>query len=168
MRKVAVLATIFLSNFVYAGWLNPKDYDECVLESMKGVTSDVAAKSIQRACSNKFPPKEPKTEDLPQAALQKIDASAGFGGCLQVSCFTGKFYNGNSEWTVVSLKIRIRYTKSRVFKDYQTRYVGGSPYSRYAISTDVGPLATGNFGFEVYDTPDDYSWTIVGGKGFRN
>ena len=38
-----------------ASGATPSDYDECILESMKGVKSDLAAKSIIRSCRNKFP-----------------------------------------------------------------------------------------------------------------
>jgi len=40
----------------YAGWFEPSDYDDCILKSMKGVTSDVAARQIMRSCGQKFPP----------------------------------------------------------------------------------------------------------------
>lgn len=33
----------------------PKTYEDCILQGMKGVTSDVAARTIQAACSEKFP-----------------------------------------------------------------------------------------------------------------
>ena len=39
----------------FSGWLGPGNYDECVLESMKGVTSDMAATAIVYSCRNKFP-----------------------------------------------------------------------------------------------------------------
>ena len=38
-----------------AGGVTPNNYDECILESMKGVKSDLAAKSIIMSCRNKFP-----------------------------------------------------------------------------------------------------------------
>ena len=38
-----------------AGGAAPSNYDECILESMKGVKSDLAAKSIIMSCRNKFP-----------------------------------------------------------------------------------------------------------------
>ena len=32
----------------------PKDYDECILENMKGVTSDVGARLVNNSCHEKF------------------------------------------------------------------------------------------------------------------
>jgi hypothetical protein len=33
----------------------PNNYEECILENMKGVTSDQAAHAIRNACREKFP-----------------------------------------------------------------------------------------------------------------
>ena len=38
-----------------AGLFGPSDYDECILESMKGVTSDHAARLVAHSCRQKFP-----------------------------------------------------------------------------------------------------------------
>lgn len=35
----------------------PSNYDECILESMKGVESDLAARLIAHSCGEKFPVK---------------------------------------------------------------------------------------------------------------
>lgn len=37
------------------GLFGPSDYNECILEGMKGVTSNVAAKAIAHSCRKKFP-----------------------------------------------------------------------------------------------------------------
>jgi len=38
-----------------AGWFGPKNYDECILENMKGVTLKEAVWAIQNSCRAKFP-----------------------------------------------------------------------------------------------------------------
>jgi hypothetical protein len=38
----------------YAGLFGPSNYNECILERMKGVTSDLAARAIVGACAAKF------------------------------------------------------------------------------------------------------------------
>jgi hypothetical protein len=40
-------------------FLQPRNYDDCILENMKGVASDVAATRIRWACRNKFPEPAP-------------------------------------------------------------------------------------------------------------
>ena len=48
-----VLSTVI--NFSYAWSLfGPANYDECILENIKGVSDDFGVKVITRACSNKF------------------------------------------------------------------------------------------------------------------
>jgi len=37
----------------------PRNYDECIIEGMQGVTSDVAANAVQLACYSKFSISEP-------------------------------------------------------------------------------------------------------------
>jgi hypothetical protein len=58
-----------------AGLFGPSNYDECVLDRMQGVQSDLAARVIIAACSSKFshkekrspsPPKEKKPEYKPE------------------------------------------------------------------------------------------------------
>jgi hypothetical protein len=49
---IALLSAPIPSN---AGFFGPNNYEECVLDNMKGVTSDQAARAIQQACREKFP-----------------------------------------------------------------------------------------------------------------
>lgn len=59
MTKSFILASIFffLSPCTYAGWIGPKDYDECILENMKGVSVQSAETAIKDACNKKYPPR---------------------------------------------------------------------------------------------------------------
>ncbi len=49
------LSIFFLSAPGYADVSDYSSYDECILESLKGVSSDVAANAIIASCRNKFP-----------------------------------------------------------------------------------------------------------------
>ena len=65
MKNRRILTVSFLtclfSSVTYAGWLGgPSDYDECILEEMKGVTSDVAAQLIRQSCKKNSRGKPPK------------------------------------------------------------------------------------------------------------
>ena len=55
--SVLLVGALFVANApqARADLFGPDNYDECILESMKGVTSDVAARLIHRSCRNKFP-----------------------------------------------------------------------------------------------------------------
>ncbi len=45
-----------------SGWFGPSDYDECILENMQGVESDMAARYVHVACRRMFP-EEKKEEE---------------------------------------------------------------------------------------------------------
>lgn len=45
------------------GFFGPKDYDDCILQNMRGVTSDTAAGLVHRSCLAKFPKEEPKIQN---------------------------------------------------------------------------------------------------------
>jgi hypothetical protein len=49
------LAVLLLSAPGHADVSDYSTYDECILESLKGVSSDVAANAIIASCRNKFP-----------------------------------------------------------------------------------------------------------------
>jgi hypothetical protein len=42
----------------FAGLFGPSNYDECVLEHLKGVSSDVGARMVAAVCANQFPAKK--------------------------------------------------------------------------------------------------------------
>lgn len=60
---LAILVAILIAVPVQAGILGPSTYEECILENMKGVQSNVAAGHIVRACRQQFP-EEPKVSRL--------------------------------------------------------------------------------------------------------
>lgn len=59
MKKILVLMLLMVTNSCFAWSLfGPKTYDECVLENMKGVNSDTAARLVANSCREKFKVKE--------------------------------------------------------------------------------------------------------------
>lgn len=55
MKFLAIILIFASSNCAYADWFGPKDYDECILENMKGASNKDAVIAIKRACRSKFP-----------------------------------------------------------------------------------------------------------------
>ena len=62
------LAFLLLSAPARADASEFSSYDECILESLKGVSSDVAANAIIASCSNKFPQAAPAAAVAPASA----------------------------------------------------------------------------------------------------
>lgn len=59
-------ALLGINQISEARWFGPSTYEDCILESMKGVTNDIAAKAIEKACRKKFPYKRAKRAPLPK------------------------------------------------------------------------------------------------------
>ncbi len=57
-----------LASTADAGWFGPSNYDECILENMNGVGSDMAARAVGAACARQFPPKKIAEKPLAPAA----------------------------------------------------------------------------------------------------
>ena len=156
-RVAAFSLVTFLSTGSLAGWLGQSNYDECILESMKGVTSDVAARLIARSCREKFPekPKEQKkTRELSSGELGQVTGRAGnsFG-----NYFGGNLYNGNTNVTVTQVSVII------------TTKVSGKEVSRtYATDINISPQNTADFTFSIVigDKGADYSWSLVAARGY--
>ena len=56
-------ATLAIHQSAFAQWWNPlepRNLEDCILQGMKGVTSDQAARAIERACRTKFGDKSVK------------------------------------------------------------------------------------------------------------
>lgn len=74
MRNL-ILAILIIAAFTasaHAGWFGgPKDYNECLLENLKGVKSDKAAIMIARACSEKFPDQNDSDSGQKTAEVQR-------------------------------------------------------------------------------------------------
>ena len=54
-----------------AGFFGPSNYEECILENMKGINNEVAAFSVRNACEKKFPTASRQPDKY------RIDASRG-------------------------------------------------------------------------------------------
>lgn len=74
MKSIVATACFLVADAAMAGWFGPSSYEDCVLENMKGVTSDTAAVAISRACSAKFPaPPTPPTPQPPTPTKEEME-----------------------------------------------------------------------------------------------
>lgn len=164
---------------VPAGWFGPSNYSECVLDGMKGVTSDAAAQAIAGACRKKFadqPENKPSYEQLPARAFQKIEAKS----YERVEDFIRlKIYNGNDDWRVVSLVVRFTNTTTRTHRDYastQSRpnydpkaWAAELAQAESGVKVAEGalPLSDYTFYFKPSESPEPLSVAIVSARGVR-
>jgi len=63
MKNNIIAVILLLCTSANAGIFGPSNFEECILEQMKGIKSDAAANAVTYACRAKFPAKEtPKSE----------------------------------------------------------------------------------------------------------
>lgn len=92
-----------------------ESYDDCILSSMKGVTSDVAAREIARACSRQFPKKLPSNNARLEQELKEnvLNNVAGGNGFIQNksgpgnAIFSTTINNRTTDWTLSQITVAI-------------------------------------------------------------
>ena len=146
-------------------------YDECILESLKGVSSDVAANAIIASCRSKFPEAapfateqaEPQPEqDSVQQEAARADAEPAPAASRELTKeelsklkatlfgFTTKyrvtFENFNEHITVTEVTIA-------VWDEFDPRGL-----KKYTQSMQVPPQGTAKVTYEVVYMGDDQGW----------
>jgi hypothetical protein len=149
---IAVLALLSISG------CGPRDYDECVLKAMKGVTSDFAARAIVKSCRDKFPGRKQQDAQLPAEALLRL---AGHGQVKDGS-FSGNIYNGNSDWTVTQVTIKLT-----PYSPPNDPFDALLATREYNADVNAAPLTNRRLYFSVDAPLADYSWSISRARGYR-
>lgn len=160
VRLILCLTIVLVawSSIAIAGLFGPRDYDECVLESMKGVTSDLAARAIMLSCRKKFPEKKQRDAELPTQALGNITGRAGF----KYGIFTGHIYNGNSDYTVTQVTILL------IPKGNEESAETSLSAKEYNVNVTVAPLTNGDFSVPVDSVGTaEFSWNITRARGYK-
>ena len=80
-KQILLLPLLLICPGISHGDLSePSNYDECIVQSMRGVSSDVAARAIIESCGNLFPQKPPAAappaHPAPIAATAPVEATA--------------------------------------------------------------------------------------------
>lgn len=159
MKAISYIILLILVSPVStsAGFFGPSNYDECVLDNMKGVTSDQAARAIQAACRKKFPIEKEDLSKYDSITEEKLDNISGRAGIQFGNYFGGYLYNGNGDVTIKQVTIVI-----------ETKIGNEMKNNEYIIDIDIKPLETKNFGVSILtgDSEEDYNWKIRDAKGF--
>lgn len=171
----------------WPGWFGPSNFDECILGNMKGVTSDLAAKSVARACRDKFPAQEPRIVELPDSILKEIKSKGA--SIFSDGYFRANFGNGTNNYTITSIKVRLYNKDTASHRDYtvnfETAYdlnkdgeidLDSLPYKEQfdALFPSVSLyqfLSPNNWTggrFRLFEEPKNWSWHIVSGTGYEN
>jgi len=153
--KTLFILLISFSLSVCNAWtlFGPRTVEDCILENMKGVTSDDAAKQIQFACYSKFSdyeaPKKCNMRDMTPSEMSNVQ---GTGSIIDMgkAYFSGKFYNGNSIATVDEINVLVLADNIKPAQEYKLyMQFPIQPKSSLDAGISVQTLPTKNFGWFI-------------------
>ena len=136
----------------------PDNYDQCVLESRKGITANKDAETAKMACREKFPGTKFQDMELAPEALGKLIIHAGFG----YGIFSGTIYNGNSDYTVTQITI--------LLAPMRRKEAAGTSVDdkQYKIDLSLQPLTKGALSMPITsDNTLEYSWKLATARGYK-
>ena len=145
-----VATTVCFPTVALAGLFGPSTYDECVLENMKGVGSDLAARAVVASCRSQFPVNKPaETTLLPTHLVKTMQPQyQQVGKALSVT-----IKNGNSDWVVTNVILKITFvpepTRVPTRQNPFTNFVM-DPINR-ELATSIFPNKTGQIDLEFTD-----------------
>lgn len=154
----------------YAGIFDYKSYEDCVLDSMKGVSSNVAANEIRKACRKKFPIKSEYFNDvkLPETELMNVTSSGKimrYEYKFTTPSFEGTVENKTKLWNITKIKLSIML-KNKKNGDNHTHDCEASLYRpinidgpTFSSARGISPLTIGEFKCEQVYAPKDYNFT---------
>lgn len=178
LRNGSSLLVLAILMFPGVGQAAPSNYDECILESLKGVSSDIAAQAIISSCRNLYPEQKEvaarventappqTTAPIPQpvpvatgpgrsltaAELDKLRATIKAFG----SSYTATIQNKNENLTVTEVTIA-------VWDDADS-----SSLHEYPQEVMIAPMESVKSRFTVHYRGNEltWAWKVASAKGY--
>jgi hypothetical protein len=169
LLRFAAVSLALVPCVVSAGLFGPSTYEECIAESMQGVQSDVAAREIIRTCRKRFPSQQADKASLPAAsqsllalpssALDRLQAKFEYEDTV-TGRYIGELYNGNSDWQLRKLVIRVHPRPGKNTKEQAP--------TDYAVDVVAAPLTKAGLTLSPY-LPEGthFQWEIVSAQGSK-
>jgi hypothetical protein len=155
MKSLIIIIIVMFSSYANAGLFGPNNFDDCILQSMKGVTSDMAARAIYQSCEQKFSKKvKQSTRNLSADEIANITGR----GSQYKNYFSGQLLNQNKNITITQITISIT---SVIGKRQVTNF--------YNKDIEIKPNSTGEVFFQIITgdgKEDKFEWNIAGARGF--
>jgi hypothetical protein len=155
--SLRTMANAFLSVVVATSGALASDSHDCVLQHMKGVGSDLAARAIVSACEDRALSGD-SSDQIAQAFTEEHLGRLTGRASGSLGTFSGTLYNGNDELAVSEVVFLL------------TMMQGETPLSTrpYQIRIYIPPRSARKFSFRVVPIGSDesYRWTLVKAAGF--
>lgn len=139
----------FVANANSWSLFGAKNFEECLLENMKGTASETAAATIYAACASKFSAnvvEKCAMRPLTPSELSKVTPQGNFTNFGQ-PYFSADFYNGNDRITIDAVTITIGAENITPPQGYVL-----------ALSAPIGPKTSGTAGAKIQSYPTKNSW----------
>jgi len=176
LRTGSSLLVLAVFMFPGVGQAAPSNYDECILESMRGVSSDVAAQAIISSCRNLYPEQQEVAAQVEDTAPQAdtpiphpVPVATGPGRSLTAaeldklrarikafgSSYTATIQNKNENLTVTEVTIA-------VWDDSNS-----SSLREYPQEVMIAPMESVEPRFTVHYKGDElnWAWKLASAKG---
>ena len=134
-KNIAFVFVFFVYSTNAFAWklFGPSDFDDCILESMKGVKSNSAASAIYASCEKKF--KTPDTSCSPKEFSAEDRARVQGTASVNYGYFSAQIYNG-SKTTIRELIVGIIPETNRP-QAYKITPIAIEPLYNSEVSTKV-------------------------------
>ena len=147
------------------------NYDDCILEAIKGAAVPQAVALANTACASKFLGKSQKDELLTREVLDKVRGQAYFpsedlGGVKLAKLhptFSANLFNGNEEYVITQLTIGFFTKKTEVTDESKPEL----RESKFNVDVKIKPLTSGSFEMPILPGNVDNAWTIESGRGYK-
>ena len=163
LRKMPILLAslvLLCPGLGHGDTADPSNYDECIIDAMRGVSSDVAASAIIESCRNLFPQTEQEAAPSGTAAARSLTAdelgrlkarAKVFGSTYRVT-----IENGNPNLTLTEVTIA-------VWDDSDL----GATRQEYSEAVQIEPLASAMVKYTVHYRGDEtgWNWKVVAASG---
>ena len=160
---ISCLSLFLFSSASHAGCGAANNYNDCIIDAMKGVTSNLAALTIKNACHAKFAVKI-VVSPVPQQVL--ADLIGGLGNGSEAGQLSGTVYDGNKLWAITSITVLVtpKSGKPAEGKEYRAKILDANYQDN---GKGAMPQTNGLFRFRSdLDLSSGYDWKIVGAKGY--
>lgn len=172
----------------HGGLFGPSNYDECITDSMKGVSSDVAARAIIESCRNLFP--EPGHEAAPQAASKTAtttDAAVAPAAAPTAAVAPAPIDTAGARSLTADELARLTATAKVFGSTYRVTVDNGNPNltltdvtiavwddddailsrKEYTEATRIAPLTSALVKYAVHYRGDEttWNWGVVAARG---
>lgn len=159
MKQTLIFITLLFTPLLANAWnlFGPKNYDDCILEGMKGVTSDLAARNIMNSCREKFPSKSLSCEaqELNQLERKSVTDKGRVWSSAGTHYFDLELYNGMKNKAITEITVEISAKTINPPQKYKMQIRG------YSIPSKIDPYSNGKAYVTTQKVEGNVRYTIL-------